>query len=441
MWNAPDRPCRLASVDSVALPSTTSNRWLPSWDVSHHDLAQADSPLPSPVAASTRAAAAHYRLRRLREQLAAHDCAAILLYDPVNIMYALDVSNMNVWMLHNSSHYALVFLDGPTFDFAYRGAEHLAEASLLVDHARPATNFIYLYGGDVAVRAGVWADEIVDLLREHGEGSLRLAIDKCEPPALDALRQRGVAAVEGQQITERARAVKSPAEIELMLWSVRVCEAAILRMQQATEPGRSEVEIWAHLHHENIRYGGEYIETRLLASGSRTNPWYQQASDRIVEAGELLAVDCDMIGPYGYCADLSRTWVVDRAPFSGRQRELYSHAVEQIEHNTALLRPGLTYDEFNRCSWRIPDRYVARNYGLAFHGVGMADEWPSVPTHPFWGQGTFGPPSGALEPGMVVCVESLVALDGEGESVKLETQVLVTDDGHVRLDRHPWEPY
>ena len=63
------------------------------------------------------------------------------------------------------------------------------------------------------------------------------------------------------------------------------------------------------------------------------------------------------------------------------------------------------------------------------------------PTHPFWGQGTFGPPSGALEPGMVVCVESLVALDGEGESVKLETQVLVTDGGHVRLDRHPWELY
>lgn len=415
--------------------------WTPAWDVSHQAIVDADRPLASPVTEATRRAAARFRLARLRAEVARYDCNAVLLYDPVNIFYALDVSNMNVWMMHNSSHYAVIFTDGPTFDFAYKDSAHIAADAPLVDEARVATNYIYLYGGDVEQRAARWADEIVELLRSHGDGSLRLAVDTCEPPGLDALRNLGVEVVEGQQITEHARAIKSPEEIELMTWSVRVCEAALERMRRCSEPGRTEVEIWAELHHENIRYGGEYIETRLLASGPRTNPWYQQASDRVTQLGDILAVDCDMIGPYGYCADLSRTWTIGHTAPTAEQRDLYSHAVEQIRHNTALLEPGLSFEEFNVRSWPIPERFLLHNYGLAFHGVGMADEWPSIPTHPYWGAGTFTKPVGSLEPGMVVCVESLIARDAIGESVKLETQVLITDDGHVRLDRYPWEDW
>ena len=431
----------MTSTTSRITSRTTSSRWLPTWDVSHLEIVDADRPIASPVPEATRQRARRHRLARLRAEVAKHDCPAILLYDPVNIFYALDVSNMNVWMLHNSSHYALVFVDGPTYDFAYNGSVHIAESAPLVDVSLPATNFIYLYGDDVDARAAKWAREIDEILRAHSNGSRRLAVDKCEPPALDALRAHGIDVVEGQQITERARAIKSPDEIELMQWSVRVCEAGIERMRRRSEPGRTELEIWAELHHENIRNGGHYLETRLLTSGPRTNPWYQEASARVTERGDLLAVDCDMTGPYGYCADLSRTWTVGHAPPSVAQRDLYRHAVEQIEHNVALLEAGLGFDEFNRRSWRIPDRYVERNYGLAFHGIGMADEWPSVPTHPFWDAGMFSPPAGELEPGMVVCVESLVALDGVGEAVKLETQVVITDDGHWRLDRFPWEDW
>ncbi len=412
---------------------------MPVWDVNHLDLVDADHPVSSPVSESTLDRARRFRQGRLRAGLAAADCGTALLFDPVDIRYALDVANMPVWMFHNASHYALVFTDGPALDFAYKGSDIVARESSVVDEARVGTAFVYLYGGDVEQRAAKWADEIVELVDAHGGGSRRVAIDTVEPPALDALRARGIEVVEGREIIEQARVIKSPDEIELMLWSVRVCEAALERMRRRSQPGRTELEIWAELHHENIRYGGEYIETRLLSSGPRTNPWYQEASHRVTEAGDLLAVDCDMIGPYGYCADLSRTWTIGQTAPTRLQRELYGVALEQIEHNTALLTPGLSYDEFNAKSWRIPDRFVERNYGLAFHGVGLADEWPSVATHPSYGTGPFVPPSGALEPGMTVCVESLTALDGEGESVKLETQVLITDDGCVRLDRYPWE--
>ena len=53
----------------------------------------------------------------------------------------------------------------------------------------------------------------------------------------------------------------------LLRWSIRVCEAGIARMHENSLPGRTEQEIWAELHFENARSGGEWIETRLLASG------------------------------------------------------------------------------------------------------------------------------------------------------------------------------
>ena len=78
-------------------------------------------------------------------------------------------------------------------------------------------------------------------------------------------------------------------------------------MQAALAPGVTEIELWSHLHAGNIKRGGEWIETRLLTSGARTNPWLQECGSRQIQAGDLVAFDTDLIGPYGYCADISRT--------------------------------------------------------------------------------------------------------------------------------------
>jgi Xaa-Pro aminopeptidase len=143
-----------------------------------------------------------------------------------------------------------------------------------------------------------------------------------------------------------------------------------------------------------------------------------------------------MIGPNGYCADISRTWTIGHAPFSAAQRCLYVAAIDQIEHNVGIIEAGMTFDAFNARSWRIPDAYQASRYAYACHGVGMADEWPGVPTHV-----DFESYAGSFEAGMVVSVESLIAESGGRESVKLETQVLVTDSGAERLDSYPWEDH
>ena len=396
----------------------------------------ADKPLVSPVAEDVLDRARAYRLQRLRDQLDASDCAALLLYDPCNIRYAFDCSNMQVWTMHNPMRYALILANGPAIMFEFKGCLHQSDGLPGIDELRMAKTWMFMASGDKAEAAtAVWADEIASLVRTHGGGNTRIACDKLDGSGLYALEARGLSYVEGTQITEIARSIKSPDGIALMRWTIRVCEAGMARIYTHSEPGVTERELWAHLHFENARSGGDWLETKLLTCGPRTNPWYQECSDRICQSGEMISFDTDMIGPYGYCADLSRAWTCGNTPMTAVQRRLYDTALAQIHHNLDLIRPGESFAGFNERSWRIPDAHAPYRYSLAVHGVGMADEWPVIPLHLDWGPGAM---EGQFEPGMVVCVESLIAEEGS-ESIKLETQVLVTDDGYERLDSFPFE--
>ena len=395
----------------------------------------ADKPLKSPVPHNVLERARAYRLSRFRALMAAHDVAGLLLYDPVNIRYAFDSSNMGVWTSHNPIRYALLLNGGPGIMFEFKGCEHLNDELSGIDELRNSIGWMFMAAGDRSdERLNAWADEIATELRTHGGGNMRLAVDRMEPEGVAALTARGVQIIEGGQITEIARSIKSADEIELMRWTIRVCEAGMARIYQHSEPGVTERELWAHLHFENARSGGEWLETKLLTCGPNTTPWYKECSDRECQLGEMISFDTDMIGPYGYCADLSRSWTCGDAAMTDTQKRLYAAARSQIEHNMALMRPGLSFAEFNAKSWQIPETYQPYRYSLAAHGVGMADEWPVVLLHPDF-EASHG---GQFEVGQVICVESLIA-EKNSESIKLETQVLITEDGPERLDSFPWE--
>src|SRR5437764_940413 len=82
---------------------------------------------------------------------------------------------------------------------------------------------------------------------QHGRGNMRLAVDKMEPLGVDLLRARGITIVEGQEITETARMIKSADELTLMDWTIKVTEAGMWRMREHSVPGKTENEIWAEL--------------------------------------------------------------------------------------------------------------------------------------------------------------------------------------------------
>ena len=84
----------------------------------------------------------------------------------------------------------------------------------------------------------------------------------------------------------------------------------------------------------------------------------------------------------------------------------------------------------------MPDEFLANRYGVIAHGVGLCDEWPAIYNAMDYDQNGY---DGHLEPGMVVCVEALIGSEGGRESVKLEQQILITEDGYERLDNYPMD--
>lgn len=202
-----------------------------------------------------------------------------------------------------------------------------------------------------------------------------------------------------------------------------------------TAAGHYGNQLWSILHETNIAHDGEWIECRLLASGERTNPWFRESSNRVIQAGDLVGFDTDMVGPFGYCSDVSRTFFCGPGNPTREQRDLYALAVEQVQFNCSLLRPGLSFREVTERSWRIPPRFDAQNYGCLAHGVGMVDEWPvvAVNRHDPLMQ------DGILLPGMTICIESYIGAVGGPEGVKMEDQVLITESGHEVLSRFPLE--
>src|SRR5947209_2544484 len=275
-----------------------------------------------------------YRMGRLQAELQRRDYGGAVLYDPINIRYATGSRNMAVWTLHNPARYAFVPAAGRAVIFDFHGCEHLSDGLETIAEVRPARSwFFFASGSRLHEKAALWAAEIVDLVRERCGNNRRVAFDRLDFHGAKLLEAAGLELHDAQEPCEIARSIKSGDELACMNHAVAVCEAGMARMQEAVRPGVTENDLFAILSDTNLRMGGEWMECRLLSSGGRTNPWFQEAGDRVIRPGDLVSFDTDMIGPMGYCADISRTYRCGPGRATPKQRELYGLAMEQIQYN------------------------------------------------------------------------------------------------------------
>jgi Xaa-Pro dipeptidase len=430
----PEHPGESAARDALALYSMEKAASLNQHVIGYGALAEREWAALG-LDAPDMAVARRYRLERIRAELKKRDLAGVVVYDPLNVRYATDSTDMQLWCTHNPVRYAYVATEGPVILWDFHNCEHLSFHLELVDEIRHGKAWFYYEAAEHSeARAKRWAAEIADLVAAHGGGNRRLAVDKINPHGVSALSDLGISVYSGEEVMEHARTVKCADELKAMRRAVAACEASMRVMENALDPGMTENDLWAILHAENIRRGGEWIETRLLSSGPRTNPWFQECSARVIEAGDIVAFDTDLIGPYGYCCDISRTWLAGDGRPSNEQRSLYAMAEEQIAANIEMIRPGRSFRELSHAAKNLPPEYLPNRYSVLFHAVGLCDEYPSVPYPEDFERSGY---DGVLEANMIVCVESYVGRHGGREGVKLEEQVLVTESGYEMLSRYP----
>ncbi len=386
-----------------------------------------------------------YRVDRVTAQLGTQGYDGIVVMDPMNIRYVTDSTNMQLWVMHNGARYAFVSADGYVILWDYYGCEYLAAHSEVIDEVRPAIGSTYFLAGPRhAEQAQRWTDEMLSVIGQHCGPNPRIAVDQCHHTGYQLLESAGVELGFGQEVMELARAIKGPDEMLAMRCAVHACETTMAEMHEAMEPGMTERDLWSMLHAGNIRRAGEWVETQIIASGPRTNPWMQEASSRVIEPGDIVAYDTDLVGAYGMMVDVSRTWIAGDGRGEGgtptcEQQQTYDLAREQIERNMELLTPGRSFRELTFDAW-FPDPERYRHYSCLFHGVGQCDEYPEIYFPEIWDEWGF---DGELETGMVLTVESYVgprgtSIDGRwAEGIKLENQVLVTDSAPELLTEFP----
>ena len=374
-----------------------------------------------------------YRLDRVKKELEKKNLEACILFDPVNIRYALDTTNMSIYNMHNLTRYCFIPVNGPVILYEYFNCEGMSSHLNLINEIRPAITWDYFSNGDQAnEQLKKWINEIKDLSSSYFKGK-KLAIDVINGPAVTALNKAGIEVVDAKLIIEQARVIKSPEELKCMKAALEVAEIGVAKMREELKAGMTEDALWSILHKTNIEHGGEWIECRILSSGERTNPWMQESSNKIIQKGEIVSFDTDMVGPYGYCADISRAFV-EGHKFNDDQKKLYQMAVEQINHNYRLIKSGTSFKEFTEKSWKLPEEYYGNRYSCMLHGIGLCDEWPQI-KYPTDG----GQREGHFEKNMTITLESYIGKVGGKEGVKLEQQYLVGENNLELMSHHPLE--
>ena len=379
------------------------------------------------------AAMRRFRLGRLQAEIQSRGCAAAILRGPINIRYATGTRSGQIFAMHHPSRTVVVPGTGGCTIFGWSSGGFAPET---VKEIRPMPLADYFPAGTKSeAKIDHLAKEIAAFVRELDAGNLT-ALDISEPGLIHALEAQGLEVIRAEPLVEHATAIKCEEEIACLLQAVTVADTAMARMRRALEPGMTENELFAVLQHTNIALGGEWIEYRAVAAGGSINPWHAETGDKVIRAGGLVAFDCGLIGPHGYSADVSRTFFCEPGRPSAHQKQLYSLAYENIQKNLELVKAGVTFAELSAKSWMPPDEYIPHRYTMMMHGIGMGDEWPSIPWPIDWEADGY---DGVLEENMVMCVESFIGSERGGEGVKLEEQVVVTADGYQNMSTFPYE--
>ena len=371
-----------------------------------------------------------YRLARIRRCMRDRNVDLCVLNNPVSLRYAIDYDEYQLFQAHIPTVYLLVPVEGPLRMYGAARQDYLN----VEEYQRPYFISVFDAGLDLDAAAKTFLSDIADFRHQLGLSG-KIAFERFSPFVTQRALSAGWSVVDAEPIVEHARTIKSAEELLCIRHSIAVAQKGIAEMHRAMKPGITENQLLSILHQVNIAHGGSWIDGRMLASGSRTNPWLQEATHKRIEQNELVAFDTDLIGPYGYLADISRTWLCgDKA--NTQQLAAYRHAYDEVTYNMSLVQPGISFQELVAKAFKRDEKYIRNRYVCSFHGAGLCDEYPKIYYEGDWPQDIY---DGVIEENMVLCVESFSGALGEKEGVKIENQVLVTATGYELLSDYRYD--
>jgi Xaa-Pro aminopeptidase len=370
------------------------------------------------------------RLARLQAAMSAHDMPACLLFNEPNIRYATGASAMPIYSMSTFVRCALVPAAGRPILFEHANSIHRSRQ--VIEDVRPMHAWEFF--DDPAAEATIWASEIAEAMRELGVDDSPLAVDRIGTPGFLALIDQGVTLVDSAPATQEAREVKTPEEIRLLDVNGAMVVDMLSAFENALVPGVRERELLAVLSDTMLRAGGEYLATSTVCSGPNTNPWRSEATDRVIDSGDLVFVDTDTVGVEGYFFCVSRAFVAGNERPTPAQRDTFKASLDWLEGMKAIVGPGITCGELAGLAPTLPEKYLPQRYECMIHGIGLEEEGPSV-CYPIDVQSNG---DRLIREDMALVIELYAGEVGGDHGVKLGDEVMVTADGVRVLAPYPF---
>jgi Xaa-Pro aminopeptidase len=376
------------------------------------------------------------RLKRAQSALDESDLGALLLFDMANIRY-VTATTIGIWATDKLARFALLPRGGDPlmWDFGSAARHHQLYCPWISENTSAGISTMRGAFSPEAGRAEDVAGKIRRELEARGLADQPLGIDVAEPEVLFALQAAGLTVIDGQQLMQRTRLIKTPEEIIALDTACMMVDAAYDELYRTLKPGMRENECVALASRVLYELGSEHVEGVNAISGERCSPHPHMFSDRALRPGDPAYFD--IIHSYlGYRTCYYRTFVVGSG--SRAQADAYVRCREILDQAIALIRPGRTTGEiaagFPRAEeFGFPNEEAA--FALQFgHGVGLGVwEKPIISRlvsldHPE-----------TLVEGMVFAIETFWPASDGWSAARIEEQLIVTADGCEIITRFPAE--
>lgn len=230
------------------------------------------------------------------------------------------------------------------------------------------------------------------------------------------------------------RVVKSSEEIEKLQKAIDITGEGIKELMKNAKAGLYEYQLEAHFDF-TIKVSGAKNKAfnTIAATGANATVLHYEDNDSQLEEGQLILFDLG--AEYeNYCADISRTFPVN-GRFTDRQKDVYNIVLKALIETTELIKPGMTFKELNDYTKKVLAQ-GCKNLGIIqddeelvkyyYHGVG---HFLGLDTH------DVGVSTLPLQAGMVLTIEPGLYIEEEGIGIRIEDDILVTENGYEVLSK------
>jgi Xaa-Pro aminopeptidase len=281
---------------------------------------------------------------------------------------------------------------------------------------------------------------VVDGLRALGLAESRIGVDIMSFRLFAPLVERvpGARFVDGQPVLDRARAVKHDDEVRLIERAAQVADIGMQTGLSLLGAGMREDEVAIAIEEAMLSEGAEEITHRpLVESGPHGWLGYRFPTDRRMQSGEMVYIDCGSAVINGYMGDIARCSVVGKP--TREQADVYRHMVAMLEAGTDALRAGSTgASVVDAVKGAVAGTaYEDKTYfGIIGHGIGT--DMHELPVIGDRVEGEHAGEDDVLRPNMVVCLEPGILVPGVGGG-HVENMILVTENGPRSLTKTPYD--